>query len=168
MANWTCEPGKEARFSGFPANPRNRTILEIVQILSPRLEIKTARRIDLRRAVSRLVVASYANHKAQISHFKRATLFETRRKAFSRNRCVAESWGVQIQSPLPEFGSLVRVLFGELSGRLCEPNRWSHVWPRVSCFGAAGSHAGPEALFPFLLPAAGTHFSHRPLRSARV
>ena len=99
----------------------------LVQIPPPRLKITTARCIDLRRAVSRLVRASYANHEAQLSQFKRAKLFRVRRGAIARTYCRIGSYGVQIQSPLSEFGSLVRVLIGELSGRLCEPNPWSHV-----------------------------------------
>jgi hypothetical protein len=56
------------------------------RVLLSRLKTRTARRIDLRRAVSCLVGASYASHEAQLSQFKQATLFETQRKAISRTR----------------------------------------------------------------------------------
>ena len=82
------------------------------RVLLSRLEIRIARRNEMRRAVSRLVGASYANHEAQLSQFKQAALFRMRRRAIARNRCVAGSWGVQIQSPFSEFGSLLRVLIG--------------------------------------------------------
>ncbi len=85
-----------------------------VQILLPRLEIKTARRVDSRRAVFRLVSASYANHDAQFSQFKQAALFRMRRRAIARTYSEVRSYGVQIQSPLSAFVSLVRILIGEL------------------------------------------------------
>ena len=55
-----------------------------IQIQSSRLETITARRIDLRRAVSRVIGASYAIHEAQLRQFKQATLFGMRRRAIVR------------------------------------------------------------------------------------
>ena len=66
----------------------------------PRLEINTARRIDLRRAVSRLAPASYAYPPAQLSQFKQTTLFRMREWPIARTYCRIGSCGVQIQSPL--------------------------------------------------------------------
>ena len=88
----------------------------------PRLEIKTARRIHLGRAVSRLASASYANREAQLSQFKQATLFRLRRRAIARTYCRIGSCGVQIQLPLSAFVSLVRVLIEELPVRTTLPS----------------------------------------------
>ena len=85
-----------------------------IAVLSPRLEIQTARHVDSWRAVSRLVLASYANHDAQFSQFKQAALFRMRRRAIARTYSQVRSYGVQIQSPLSAFVSLVRTLIGEL------------------------------------------------------
>lgn len=82
-----------------------------------RLRIKTARRMLFRRSVSRLVRASYANYEAQLSQFKRATLFETRRKAISRTHCHVKSCGVQFPSPLSRFATWVRIRTVELLPR---------------------------------------------------
>lgn len=85
------------------------------RVLSPRLEVKTARRVHSWRAVSRLVGASYANHEAQLSQFKQATQFGMRRRPFARTYCLTGLYGVQILSPLSVSVSLVRVSIGELS-----------------------------------------------------
>ena len=60
----------------------------------PQLRNKTARRMDMRRAVSRLVRASYANDEAQLSQFKQATLLRVRRGAIARIYCQIGSCGV--------------------------------------------------------------------------
>ena len=111
----------------------------------PRLEIKTARRIDLRRAVSRLVRASYANHEAKLSQFKRATLFRVRRRAIARTYCRIGSYGVQIQSPLSGFVSLVRVLIGEL---------WTVMQTKPSSVNKSGS-SPLRAVVPFFVGGSG-------------
>ena len=89
---------------------RNPSHKPPAQIQSSRLETITARRIDLRRPVSRLVGASYAIHEAQLRQFQQATLFEMRRRAIARTYCRIGNYGVQIQLPLSAFVSLVRVL----------------------------------------------------------
>ena len=114
------EVAKSASIDGppFQVSKIDRSVIASVQILLPRLEIRTARRNELRRAVSRLVGASYANHEAQLSQFKQATLFGMQRRPIARNYYLAGIYRVQILPPRSVSVSLVRVLIGGGQGCL--------------------------------------------------
>jgi hypothetical protein len=85
----------------------------------PRLKFKTARHVDLRRAVSLLFAVVYVNLRSQHGQFKQPLIFDPGTMAVSGIPCGVMSYGVQIQLPLSRFATLVRVLMGSLtkSGR---------------------------------------------------
>ena len=95
----------------------------------PRLEIKTARRVQLRRAVSRLSPASYVIHEGQHCRFKRMIHFGPRKRTTALTCCRIESYRVQIQSPLSQFVTAVRVSLGRLPVRTRSPRSQLHLWP---------------------------------------
>ena len=93
-------PGNEATEVPARRCGEKGTYYGTVQILSPRLEIRTARRIELRRAVFRLSAAVYVRFTARRVQFNQPAKFGTAARRFAITCSQIASYRVQILSPL--------------------------------------------------------------------